>query len=248
MGDSPQMSTTETHPTAERARMPNRVSRVRLARELIRSEGLRSIWPRVLGRLVYRRVVVAAADMDAEYTVPPCDIEMTVRKLTPEDIGAYAALVPNADPATVARRLEAGSRIYAAWSDGRIISAGWLEIDYALFDAVGAKIPIGPKVVYARASFTEPELRGRNIATVGYVSALELLREEGFERAVGFLLPEARSSHGPVVKAGLEQVGSLGWFGLGRFRIYFFKRAGEKTRYMPRRRRGGKPVELDVEL
>jgi GNAT superfamily N-acetyltransferase len=245
---TPQMTTTETHPTADRARTPNRVSRVRLARELIRSEGLRSIWPRLLGRVVYRRVVVAAADMDAEYTVPPCSIEMTVRKLEPEDIGAYVALVPNADPSTVARRLDAGSRIYAAWSDRRIISAGWLEVDHALFDAVGARIPIGPKVVYARASYTEPELRGRNIATVGYVSALELLREEGFERAVGFLLPEARSSHGPVVKAGLERVGSLGWFGIGPFRIYFFRRAGEKTRFMPRRRRGGKPVELDIEL
>ena len=118
------MTTTETHPTADRARTPNRVSRVRLARELIRSEGLRSIWPRLLGRLVYRRVVVAAADMDAEYTVPECDIEMTIRKLAPQEIGAYAALVPNADPTTVARRLDAGSRIYAAWSDGRIITAG----------------------------------------------------------------------------------------------------------------------------
>ena len=242
------MTTTETHPTADRARTPNRVSRVRLARELIRSEGLRSIWPRLLGRVVYRRVVVAAADMAAEYTVPDCDVEMTIRKLEPREIGAYAALVPNADPTTVARRLDAGSRIYAAWSDGRIISAGWLEVDRALFDAIGACIPIGPKVVYARASFTEPELRGRNIATVGYVSALELLREEGFERAVGFLLPEARSSHGPVVKAGLERVGSLGWFGIGSFRIYFFRRAGQKTRFMPRRRHGGKPVELDVEL
>ena len=246
--DSPQMTTTETHPTAERAPTQNRVSRLRLARELIRSEGLRSIWPRLLGRIAYRRVVVAAADMDAEYSVPPCDVEMTIRKLEPGEIGAYAALVPNADPATIARRLDAGSRIYAAWSDGRIISAGWLEVDRALFDAIGACIPIGPKVVYARGSYTEPDLRGRNIATVGYVTALELLREEGFERAVGFLLPEVRSSHGPVAKAGLQRVGSLGWFGIGSFRVYFFKRAGEKTRFMPRRRRGGKPVELDVEL
>jgi hypothetical protein len=51
-----------------------------------------------------------------------------------------------------------------------------------------------------------------------------------------------------VVKAGLERVGSLGWFGLGSFRIYFFRRAGTKTRFMPRHRRGGKPVELDIEL
>ena len=59
-GALPAMTTTETHPTADRERTPNRVSRVRLARELIRSEGLRSIWPRLLGRVFYRRVVVAA--------------------------------------------------------------------------------------------------------------------------------------------------------------------------------------------
>jgi hypothetical protein len=218
-----------------------------MARELVRSEGIGSLWPRVLGRLVYRRVVVAAADMDSEYTVPECEIEMTIKKLAPEQIGAYVAFAPNADAGTVARRLAAGSRIYAAWSEGRIIGAGWLDVGHALFDAVGASIPIGPKVVYARASYTEPGLRGRNIATVGYVTALKLLREEGFERAVGFILPEARSSHGPVVKAGLERVGSLGWFGVGPFRIYFFRRDG-KTRLMPRRRRNGKPVELDIDL
>ena len=241
------MTSAETHPTADRART-NPISRLHLARDLVRSEGFRGVWPRLLGRLLYRRVIVAAADMRNEYLVPPCTVDMTVKKLTLADIDAYVAFAPNADARTVERRLAAGSRIYAAWSGGRIVGAGWLDVGNAMFDAVGASIPIGSKVVYARGSYTVPELRGRNIATVGYVTALQLLREEGFERAVGFVLPEARSSHGPVAKAGLERVGSLGWFGIGPFRIYFFRRSGAKIRFMPRLRRAGKPVALDIDL
>jgi hypothetical protein len=214
----------------------------------MRTEGLRSVWPKAVGHVFYRRVIVAAADMDREYTTPPCSVDMRIEKLAPEHVDDYVAFAPYAGEDRVRRQLAAGSRIYAAWSDGRIISAGWLDVDTALFDAVGASVPIGPGVVYARGSYTVPELRSRNVATVGYVTALRLLREEGFERAVGFVLPEARSSLGPVAKAGLERLGSLGWFGLGPFRIYFFQRAGKRTRFMPRFRRGRKPVELDIDL
>ena len=244
--DSRSMTSTGTHPTTKSARRQR--SRLRLGVELLRTDGFRAVLTKALGRVVYRRVIVAAADMDRDYSAPPCTIEMTIEKLRPDDVDAYVAFAPNADANRVRRQLAAGSRIYAAWSDGRIIGAGWLDSETALFDAVGASVPLHPRTVYARGSYTVPELRGRNVATVGYVTALKLLRDEGFERAVGFVLPEARSSLGPIAKAGLERVGSLGWFGLGSFRIYFFRRAGEKTHLMPRRRRGGRPVELDVEL
>ncbi len=243
------MTTTESHPATDRSSAASRRrSRLRMAPELIRTVGVRGVVAKVLGHTVYRRVVVAGADINREYAEPPCDVEMTIKRLTPDEVGAYAAFAPNSDAKTVERRLAAGSRIYAAWSDGRIVGAGWLELEEALFDAVGARVPIGEKVVYARGAYTVPELRGRNIATVGYVTALRLLRDEGFERAVGFVLPESRSSIGPVDKAGLERLGSLGWFGLGQFRLYFFKPRHGKMRLMPRRRRGRKPVDLDLDL
>jgi hypothetical protein len=240
------MTSTETHTSGKEAR--RQTSRLRLGIALLRTEGLRSVWPKAVGHVFYRRVIVAAADMDREYSTPPCAVAMTIEKLAPEQVADYVAFAPNANEDRVRRQLADGSRIYAAWSDGRIISAGWLDVDTAHFDAVGASVPIAPGVVYARGSYTVPELRSRNVATVGYVTALRLLREEGFVRAVGFVLPEARSSLGPVTKAGLERVGSLGWVGLGPLRIYFFRRAGTKTRFMPRLRRGGKPVELDIDL
>jgi hypothetical protein len=240
------MTSTETQAsTRGRRRQP---SRLRLGIELMRTEGLRSVWPKAVGHVFYRRVIVAAADMNREYATPACSVDMRVEKLTLEQVDDYVAFAPNADEERVRRQLAAGSRIYAGWFDGRIIGAGWLDVDTALFDAVGASVPIAPGVVYARGSYTLPEFRSRNVATVGYVTALNLLRDEGFERAVGFVLPEMRSSMGPVAKAGLERVGSLGWFGIGPFRIYFFRRGGERTRFMPRFRRGRKPVELDIDL
>lgn len=223
-------------------------SRYRIAGELVRTEGVRSLITKALGRVVYRRVVVAAGDMDQKYSVPACGVEMTVKELTSEDVDAYVAFAPNARAARVLRHLAAGSRIYAGWSEGRIVGTGWIDVGTAFFDAINAKVPIGPDVVYVRGAYTTPELRNRNIATVGYVTALEMLRDEGFKRGVGFILPESRSSFGPIAKAGFERVGSLGWFGLGPLRIYFFRRIGGKTRFMPRLRLGRKTVELDLDL
>ena len=96
--NSPPMTTTETHPTAERAPTTNHVSRARMARELIRSEGLRSIWPRLLGRA---RLPAGGRRRGATWTaITPsrrATIEMTLKRLTPDEIAAYVAFAPNAD-------------------------------------------------------------------------------------------------------------------------------------------------------
>jgi GNAT superfamily N-acetyltransferase len=221
---------------------------VRRAPHVLRTEGLRSFAAKLLGHLVYRRVVVMATDL----TLPPrevsCDVDLTIREVTADNIAAYVAFAPHANADTACRRLAAGSRCFVAWNEGRIVCAGWSDFGRANFDAIGAIVPIGPKDVYGRDAYTVPELRGRNIATYRMVSAMQLLRDEGYERGLGYVLPQNRRGFGPPTKAGLDRIGSVGWFGLGPLRIYFFKRTEARTRFMPRFLRGRSPVELDLDL
>jgi hypothetical protein len=243
------MTTTESSPTTEH-RQPRAIGgvHVRRAPQVLRREGLRSFFAKLLGHLVYRRVVVMATDL----TLPPrevsCDVDLTIEELTADQIDAYVAFGPHADADTACRRLAAGSRCFVAWHKRRIVCAGWSDFDLANFDAIGAVVPIGPKDVYGRDAYTVPELRGRNIATLRMVSAMHMLRGEGYERGLGYVLPQNRRGFGPPTKAGLDRVGSVGWFGLGPLRIYFFKRTGERTRLMPRFLRSRSPVELDLDL
>ena len=215
---------------------------------MLLTEGLRSFWAKLLGHLFYRRLVVVANDM----TVPPPDVqpkvEVTVREVTEDDIGAYVAFGPKADAETVRRRLAAGSRIHAAWFGDRIVCASWTDFDNASFDAIGAAVPIAPTDVYGRDVYTLPEFRRKRIASYRFVTAMRLLREEGYERALGYVLPENRRGFGPTAKANVNPIGSVGWFGIGPFRIYFFKKTGSDTRFLPRFRRGRKPVVLDLDF
>jgi GNAT superfamily N-acetyltransferase len=242
------MTTTES-PRIERSQ-PQPIGRARWRRapEILRTEGLRSVWARIVGRLVYRRLVVMSTDLSAPVSKVECELDLTISELTPDDVDAYVAFLPYGDARTARRRLAAGSRCFAAWHRGRIVCAGWSDLDLANFDAIGAVVPIGPKVVYGRGAYTVPELRRRNIATLCTATAMQQLRDEGYERGVGYVLPQNRRGFGPPAKAGVARIGSIGWFGVGPARIYFFKRNGERTRFLPRFLRGRKPAELDLDL
>ncbi len=243
------MTTTESHsPTEEKPTPAISRGTLRRAPQVLRKEGMRSFWVKLLGHTVYRRVVLVSADLTREQPNITCELPITVTSATLDDVDAYVEFGPKANAETFRRRLTAGSRVYVAWLEGRIVSAAWVDLNHAFLDAIDAITTLGPRDTYGRDSYTVPELRSRNIATVRSVVGMRMLREEGFERAIGYVVPENRGGFASIGKAGLDRIGSAGWFGVGPLRIYFHKRPGAKTRYLPRFRRGRKPVELDLDL
>jgi GNAT superfamily N-acetyltransferase len=244
------MPTAEIPPTVETQQVRN-ASRTRLRRapEVLRTEGPLILFAKLVGNLFYRRVVVVATDLTKPAPAVTSEVPLDIREVTAEnDVRDYVACGPRANAETMKRRLAAGSRCFAAWNDGRSVSGGWADFGRANFDAIGAVVPLGPRDVYGRDAYTVPELRGRNIATVRMATAMQQLHEEGYERALGYVLPRNRRGFGPTTKSGVDPVGSLGWFGIGPLRIYFFTKTGAKTRFMPRFRRGAKPVSLEIDL
>jgi GNAT superfamily N-acetyltransferase len=215
-------------------------------REAIRYDSVTGLLAKALGHVAYRRVVLVGRRLDVPPPDARSDLELAVRALTPEEVESYARFRADADGPTVLKRLAAGSLVYAAWHEGRIVSAAWVDRGTAQLDPIGVRLRLHPLDVYGRDSYTVPDLRGHNVATVRMVEALRALHADGYECFFGFVLPENRRAFGPPAKAGLDRLGSAGWFGLGPLRLYFVAFAGSRARIHARFKRPGRPVEVDL--
>lgn len=221
--------------------------KLRRARDAVSYDTLTGLLAKTLGHVVYRRIVLVGRSLEQ----PPPEAEtdlgsVSVRSLTRDDVASYARFQPDSDPKTVLKRLENGSLVYAAWNDGRIVSAAWVDRGTAHLDPIGVSLQLDPRDVYGRGSYTLPELRGHNVATVRMVGALRALREDGYEAFFGYVLPENRRAFRTAVKASLDRLGSIGWIGLGPFRLYFVVLSDRRSRIHPRFKRLRRPVSFEL--
>jgi GNAT superfamily N-acetyltransferase len=197
-----------------------------------------------LERLAYRRLLLFERDLSVDLPPQTSDVDCTVRRLGLADLPAYLAFYPAPHERVFRSRIAQGQRCYAACANGKILSSVWAVFEQALFPGIESVWRLGPAAVYTHDSYTAPELRGHNLATLLRVSVLQQLREEGVRRAVLFVWPENASGLRPPAKTGYTRCGSIGWFGLCRRGLYFLRLAGKPTRWVWRFRRGRGPLEF----
>jgi GNAT superfamily N-acetyltransferase len=220
--------------------------KARRARAAARYEGLKGLLAKGLGHVIYRRVVLVGRRLDMTLPEARSDLELSHRMLTGDDVDSYVAFRPEADAATILRRMASGSLIFGVWHEGRIVASTWLDCGSAHLDPIGVRLRLDPLDSYGRDSFTAPELRGQNVGTVCMVGALRALRDAGYECSFGFILPENRKAFGPPAKAGHDTLGSIGWIGLGPARLYFVAFTGGSLKLHPRLKRPRRPVDVDL--
>jgi GNAT superfamily N-acetyltransferase len=190
--------------------------------------------------------VIVGRRLDMPLPEARSDLELSHRLLTAEDVDSYVAFRPEADDATILRRMEAGSLIFGVWHEGRMVAATWLDCGSAHLDPIGVRLRLDPLDSYGRDSFTAPDLRGQNVGTVCMVGALQALRDAGYECSFGFVLPENRAAFGPPAKAGHNTLGSIGWIGLGPARTYFVAFKGGRLKLHPRLKPPRRPVDIEL--
>jgi GNAT superfamily N-acetyltransferase len=207
----------------------------RRAHEVLRTEGVKGLALKLLARLCYRKVVLAERELRNLWLEPSTDVPIQVRRLRARDANAYADLRPDQDAGEALRRLADGHFCYVTWTNGRLSSAVWFQEGSAWIPELDRHLPLGPSEVYSYDSYTAPELRGRNIAPARGVQTTRLLRACGYERAIGFVLPENRASLTATKKIGVRAIGEMGYIQLGPVRIEFIRRGNEKRRWSVRR-------------
>ena len=189
--------------------------------EILRQEGPKSLWFKVLSATVYRRVMLLERPLDepeAEIT-PRVPVDVSLLKET--EIDEYMGLRPEADPAAVRRRFAGGQLCFAVRHRERLVSVAWVTTGRAWVDYLDREILLADDEVYPYESFTAPDMRGQNLASTRSTHMQRHFKDAGYRRVVVAVTPENTASLRHTVKVGYRPFGMMGYVKLGPWRHDF---------------------------
>lgn len=159
---------------------------------MLRSEGARSLAFRVVGELVYRRMIVMEREFDLSMPDVEARVQATFAPLEPAHVDDYMRLRPDADRDDVVDRFRRRHVCFGAWLDGRLVQACWVGIERARVDYLDCWIHLGSGVGYLQDLYTEPELRGTNLHRAMYPHMFRYFRNTGSPAVLAAFQPENR--------------------------------------------------------
>jgi len=192
-----------------------------------REEGLRSLWFKVLGETVYRRLILIERDPGLNPAKSHCLLEdAKCRALEPGEIDAYCGLQPKADPAEVLRRLQAGHQCFAVWKDDRVINAGWVGTGRCRIDYLDLDVELSSDTGYLYEVFTAPEFRGNRVSSARFAYQNAVLSAQGYRRTIAAIWPENPSVARSAARASFREIGMVGYLGAGPLKRGFCRYDG----------------------
>jgi GNAT superfamily N-acetyltransferase len=202
---------------------------------VLREEGGRTLVAKVLGETVYRRLALVERDLRAELP-PPRDVPgLSCGWLDASGLDAYEALRPG-EREQAAKRFAAGQRCFGTWLGDRLAAVRWVGTGAPLVEYLGIRLPLAPGDVYHYDTFTDPTLRRRGISAATQERLFEVLRGEGYERAVRAILPENHAAVRDAAATGFEPCGKIGFVRVGPWRHEFVRRRRTARLVEPERR------------
>jgi len=190
-------------------------------RQALRDEGVKSLWFKILGQTVYRRVVLMECPLDQPLGYVTPSLSVVIDRLRRSEIDEYAAFRPDVDPSEMRRRLEAGHLCFVARHEGQIVHACWATPGRAWVDYLAYEMPLARDEVYQYDSFTAPAFRGHNLAAARVIEAARYFHHAGYRRLVAVVVPENASAFRPLEKAGYRPFGLIGYVQIGQWRRNF---------------------------
>jgi GNAT superfamily N-acetyltransferase len=192
-----------------------------------------ALWFKILARSVYRREILIERPLSDPIPEINSSLLVDIALLQTQEIAEYFRFRPNADLADIGRRVDRGHCCFVARCEGRIVSASWTTTEGAWSSYLGREIVMTSGDVYTYDSFTDPDFRGQQVATVRLAAMLRFFREAGYVRLVSIIVPENSGALRPPEKMGYHPFGVIGYFKLGPWRWEFC-----------RIKRGARPLRL----
>jgi SAM-dependent methyltransferase/RimJ/RimL family protein N-acetyltransferase len=181
---------------------------------MIHPRTLRALGFAILGRTVYRRLVVLERSLDADVPQLGAQIPVTIDVLRPSEAAEYVRFHPTLTLAEVQRRLAAGHWCFVVRHAGAMVHAGWAVAGRAWIDYLDCELPLRAGEVYQYGSYTTPAYRGRDLAGARVAMMARWLHARGYRRVLAGVLPENWTAFRPLEKVGYRPVG---WIGVVRF-------------------------------
>lgn len=191
------------------------------AADVLREGGIRGLWFKMLGKMVYRRVVLVERALDEPVPEVTARLPLVIDLLKESEVDEYVGFFPRGNVSETRRRLEAGQLCFVARHRGRLVCANWATTKAAWIPYLGCTIQLAPGEVYTYELFTSPDFRGQNIAPAVKAHQLRQFRRAGYSRAVAVIVPENTASLRADGKVGYSPYGVMGCVRLGPWRRDF---------------------------
>jgi SAM-dependent methyltransferase len=188
------------------------------AKNVIQTEGWRSLFFKILGELFYRRVWILETSLQPRQTVPTADTGFTVQELRPDNVDEYCRFKPGADPNPIQSRLSSGERCFVVRVHGQMAHATWVARKTVWIEYLGRWWSLPPSTAYLYETFTAPAWRGQGIAKSGILNILETLATEHFTTVTLVVMPENRVAFHLFRSMGFDWVGTLRVIKMGPWR------------------------------
>jgi hypothetical protein len=195
----------------------------RLARRVssvLRTGGVRELWWRALGITFYRRLTCFVLRMEQPIPEPAAHQPLSFSWLGEIDADAYLRLRDDQTADLVRARLARGDRcLIARMNGGDLVAVRWIVTGVAPIDYLGLAFKLSPGAAYVYDVFTGQSDRGQNIAAAMSCEMVRRLRSEGWSSVVATVLPENLAGQRLTRGRGYDEVGRVGCFRLGPWRI-----------------------------
>lgn len=201
----------------------------RRSQEVLREQGLGSLWFKILGETVYRRAIVFERRLDGLPRAPIPLRSIEIGELSDTEINAYLRLRPDEDRETVRQRLRSGHRCFVARTGGRLDHAAWTARGEVRIDYLARKEVLGPGEAYVYAVFTAPNARRRAVSIAVAEAMARELRAAGVHRLLLVVMPENRAGLAAASRWRYRPIGLLRDLRLGSWRQHFGSLAGRAS-------------------
>jgi hypothetical protein len=98
---------------------------VRRAIAVLRQQGLKSFWFKILGELGYRRMLLFEWSLARPVSEDTAGLQVRFDVLRESEVDAYLAFRPDTSRTSVTERLRLGHECYLARHEGGIVAAAW---------------------------------------------------------------------------------------------------------------------------
>lgn len=191
------------------------------ASEVLRQEGARSLWFKILGETVYRRLLLLERPLQEPIPDVTARVSVVIGLLKKIEIAEYVQFRTEADIPGIQSRLDAGQVCFVARHQGALVSTSWAAANRAWIDYLSRELRLAPDEVYAYDSFTEPAFRGRSVDPARTAEKLRYFRAAGYRRMVCAVSPENRASFRSCAKVGYRPYGLIGYVRVGPWKRHF---------------------------
>jgi len=193
------------------------------ASEVLRQEGVRSLWFKLLGETVYRRLLLLERPLQEPIPTVTARVPVEISLLQKSEIAEYREFRAETHVSEVQARLDAGHWCFVARHQGRIVSARWATTDGVWIDYLSCELRLAVGEVYPYDLFTRPDFRGQSVSPVTSAEMLRYFRTAGYRRMVTTVLPENQPSLRAVAKTGYRPYGLIGYVKIGPWKRHFYR-------------------------